>query len=202
MMVTELLEASSSRVKVYIEQEFAFVLYKGELRKYGLKAGQEIKPEVYAEILQEVLPKRAKLRCMNLLQSKDYTREQLKQKLKQGFYPEEVMEEALDYVASFHYIDDLRFAQDYIYYNESRKSRRRIDMDLLKKGVASDTITKAWLLWEDAGNEQDEDAQIAMLLEKKHFDAETADMKELQRMYGFLARRGFDGEKIRKALLK
>ena len=202
MIITELVEASSFRVKVYIEQEFAFVLYKGELRKYGLKAGQEIKPEVYGEILGEVLPKRAKLRCMNLLQSKDYTREQLRQKLKQGFYPEEVVEEALDYVASFHYIDDLRFAQDYIHYNELRKSRRRIDMDLLKKGIASDIIAKAWLLWEDAGNEQDEDAQIANLLEKKHFDIETADTKEVQRMYGFLVRRGFDGEKIRKVLFK
>ncbi|MGN1146918.1 MAG: regulatory protein RecX [Lachnospiraceae bacterium] len=202
MIVTELVESSSSRVKVYIDQEFAFVLYKGELRKYGLKEGQVIRPEAYEELLHEVLPKRAKLRCMNLLKSRDYTREQLRTKLAQGFYPDEVIEEALAYVASFHYIDDLRYAEDFINCSHTHKSRRRIENDLLKKGIPADTIAKAWNRWEDAGNEQDEEEQIARLLEKKHFDAEHADGKELQRMYAFLARRGFSGEKIRRALLK
>ena len=65
-MITELKEVSSSRVKVYADEQPAFVLYKGELRKYGLKEGEELPPQVYEELLGEVLPKRAKLRCMNL----------------------------------------------------------------------------------------------------------------------------------------
>ena len=202
MMITELKEVSSSRVKVYADEQPAFVLYKGELRKYGLKEGEELSPQIYEKLIGEVLLKRAKLRCMNLLKSRDYTVMQLRQKLKQGFYPEEVIEEALSYVASFHYIDDLRYAEDFIHYNCSRKSRRRIENDLLNKGISKETIGEAWVKWEAVGNVQDEDEQIETLLSKKHFDASTADLKELRKMYAFLLRKGFSADKIQKHLQK
>ena len=74
MLVTQVTELSKSRSKVYIDQEFAFVLYKGELRLYGVREQEELSEESYREIMQEVLPKRATLRCMNLLQSRRETR--------------------------------------------------------------------------------------------------------------------------------
>lgn len=202
MIVTRLSEVSASRVKVYIDEQSAFVLYKGELRKYGLREGEPIEKKIYEELVCEVLPKRAKLRCMNLIKSRDYTREQLKLKLKQGGYPEQVIEKALDYAASERYIDDLRYAESFIVCSHERKSRRRIENDLLQKGVSAETIASAWMQWEGEGNVQDEEEQIKALLVKKHFDMETADRKELQKMYAFLARRGFDGDKIRRMLLK
>lgn len=202
MIITELTEMSASRVKVYIDEEFAFVLYKGELRKYGIKAGEPIAEELYNRLLSEVLSKRAKLRCMNLLKSRDYTREQLKGKLRTGGYPDSVAEEALAYVESFHYVDDLRYAQDFINCSSSHKSRRRIENDLQRRGISAEVILKAWESWESLGNEQDEQAQIAVLLEKKHFDRESADRKEVQRMYGFLSRKGFDSDKICRALFR
>lgn len=200
MIVTLLAEYTASKVKVYIDDEFAFVLYKGELRKYGLREQMPISHDAYQEILHEVLPKRAKLRCMNLLKSRDYTRAQLHLKLKQGFYPEEAIEEALDYVASYGYLDDFRYAGDFIRCSHSHKSRRRIENDLLNKGISSDIIERAWAIWESDGNEQDEDEQIQKLLQKRKYDAAEADKKEMQKMYAFLARRGFDADKIRKAL--
>ncbi|MCH5275329.1 MAG: regulatory protein RecX [Lachnospiraceae bacterium] len=202
MMITELKEVSSSRVKVFTDERPAFVLYKGELLKYRLKEGEEIPSQVYEELFGEVLPKRAKLRCMNLLKSRDYTTEQLRKKLKLGFYPEEVIDEALSYVASFHYIDDLRYAEDFIHYNSSRKSRKRIENDLLNKGISKDTVQAAWAKWEAAGNLQDEDAQIEAFLLKKQFDASSADPKELRKMYAFLLRKGFSADKVQKHLQK
>ena len=52
---------------MYIDDEFAFVLYKGELRLYHVAVGEEISQKDYDDILNQVLPKRAKLRAMNLL---------------------------------------------------------------------------------------------------------------------------------------
>ena len=134
MLVTQVTELSKSRSKVYIDQEFAFVLYKGELRLYHIKEGQQLSEEDYRTIMQEVLPKRAKLRAMNLLQGREYTTAQLRTKLQQGFYPAEIIEQAIAYVAGFHYIDDLRYAVDYITYHEDSRSKRRIEQDLQGKG--------------------------------------------------------------------
>lgn len=201
MLVTQVTELSKSRSKVYIDQEFAFVLYKGELRLYHIKESEELRPEDYRTIMQEVLPKRAKLRAMNLLQGREYTTSQLRTKLQQGYYPPEIIEQAIEYVAGFHYIDDFRYAVDYITYHENSRSRRRIEQDLQGKGISSATIEEAWQSWRENGGEQDEQSMIRELLRKKHYDAaEETDWKERQKIYAFLARKGFSQEAIRKAI--
>lgn len=200
MLITQIEELSKSRSKVFIEQEFAFVLYKGELRLYHIREGEEISGADYDEIMNVVLPKRAKLRAMNLLKSREYTTKQLYRKLKEGFYPESVIEQALDYVAGFHYIDDLRYAETYISDHESSRSRKRIEQDLLNKGISKETLEQAFRQWEQKGGVLDEDAMIRQLLEKRHYDPETSDYKEQQRMYGFLMRKGFSSDKVHKAL--
>lgn len=200
MKVTQIVELSKSRSKVYIEQEFAFVLYKGELRLYHIREGEEITEKDYRTIMNEVLPKRAKLRAMNLLKSREYTTSQLRVKLAQGGYPEEVIQQALDYVASFHYTDDLRYAISFITYHESDKSRRRIEQDLSGKGISKETIAEAWLEWEQQGGVLNEQAMIAKLLQKKCYDPENTDYKEQQKLFAFLLRKGFSGEQIKKVL--
>lgn len=200
MRVTQIMELSKSRSKVYIDQEFAFVLYKGEFRLYHIREGEEIAEEDYRQIMEEVLPKRAKLRAMNLLKSREYTTAQLRSKLQQGFYPETVIEQALEYVASFHYTDDLRYALDYITYHENSRSRRRIEQDLQTKGISRETIEKAWAQWQEQGGTQDEQAMIRSLLAKKHYDPEQTDYKEQQKLYAFLMRKGFSADQVRKAM--
>lgn len=200
MKVTQIVELSKSRSKVYIEEEFAFVVYKGELRLYHIRQGEEIAEEDYHTILEEVLPRRAKLRAMNLLKSREYTTHQLRTKLKEGFYPDKVIDAALEYVASYHYTDDLRYAVSFITCHENNRSRRRIEQDLQNKGVDRDTVARAWQEWENQGGEQDEQQMIGQLLEKKHYNPLTADRKEQQRIYAFLLRKGFPGDRIRKAI--
>ena len=200
MTVTRIEELSKSRSRVYIDDQFAFVLYKGELRLYHLREGEEIALQDYETILGEILPKRAKLRAMNLLKSRDYTVSQLRQKLEQGGYPEAVAEEALGYVESFHYTDDLRYAVSFIAGHENSRSRRRIEQDLMRRGICREPLEKAWLEWEEQGGRQDEHAIIRELLRKKKFDPECADEKEKLRIYAFLLRKGFSGELARKAV--
>ncbi|MDE7404733.1 MAG: recombination regulator RecX, partial [Lachnospiraceae bacterium] len=144
MTVTGIKEITKSRMKIEIDGEFAFVLYKGELRVYGIKENQEISEEVYQKILTEVLSKRAKLRAMNLLKSRAYTSFQLKEKLEAGGYPGKIIDEAIDYVSSFGYVNDSQYTIDFIEYNKERKSKNRIYMDLYKKGIPRNILEEAW----------------------------------------------------------
>lgn len=200
MRVTRLEEMSRSRSKVFIDQEFAFVLYKGELRLYHICEGEEMTQADYEEIMAKVLPKRAKLRAMNLLKSREYTTKQLQDKLREGCYPEEIIGQALDYVAGYHYTDDLRYAETYISDHEESRSRRRIDQDLRDKGIDRDTLEKAWQQWEQKGGVQDEETMIRRLLDKRHYDPDAADEKERQKTYAFLMRKGFAPDAVRRAL--
>ena len=143
MTVTRIEELSRSRCKIYLEDSFAFVLYKGELRLFGVREQEELSEESYREIMQEVLPKRATLRCMNLLQSRAYTESKLRSKLKEGGYPQESIDSALAYVKSYHYVDDLQFAKDYIANQAGKKSKRVLERDLIARGVSRDEIEAA-----------------------------------------------------------
>lgn len=200
MKVTGVEELSKSRSKVFIDGELAFVLYRGELRTYGIREGAELEQADYDAIMGEVLPKRAKLRAMNLLTKREYTEQQLRRKLTDGFYPPEVIDEALAYVAGFHYTDDLRYAVTFITDHEATRSRRRIEQDLTRRGIDRRTLEAAWAEWESDGGTQDEAAMIRALLSKKRYDTEHADIAEKRRIYAFLMRKGYSAEAVRRAL--
>ncbi len=201
MLVTQIAETSSkARFRISIDGQFAFVLYSGELRQMHIEEGQELSEESYRHIMTQLLPRRAKLRSMNLLRSRDYTRKQLEDKLRQGGYPQSCVEEAVAYVEAYGYIDDKRYARDFIAYRLQSHSRLRIETDLLQKGVSKEVIREAFAELEDMGAAQDETAMILALTEKRGYHADTATVQEKQKMYGYLCRRGFSPEKIMKAL--
>ena len=200
MTVTSVVELDKKRCKIYLDGEFSFVLYKGELRNYNIMVGQEISDANYQEIIDVILPKRCKLRAMNLLQKKDYTEKQLRDKLSEGLYPGDIIDDAIHYVKAYHYLDDERYARDYITYHMSIRSRNRIIQDLAGKGISKDIfmpIVEELYVEEDADVELD---QIRKLLTKKHYDPEVTDFQEKQKIMAFLMRKGFQMPDIRRAM--
>lgn len=196
MIVTKIEPINTKKCRIYLNDEPAFWLYSGELFKYQIKEETELSQEQQEELYRTVLAKRAKLRCMNLLKVMDKAEEELRRKLRREEYPESVIEEALEYVKSYHYVDDLRYARNYIDWKKESKSRQQIEYELLGKGVSSELIRQAWEETEPV----DVSAQILRWAEKKHFDILTEDSKERQKFYQFLLRKGFLYSDIKKAL--
>ena len=90
-----------------------------------------------------------------------------------------------------------------VYHVTKAKIRKKnIAQKLLQKGISQADFDMAYMQWQQDGNEQNEDAQIQALLSKRHFHKEDADRKELQKTYAFLARKGFESEKIYRALFR
>ncbi len=98
-----------------------------------------------AEPLSEAeLYKRASLKAMSILERIDKSEAELRRKLIQTGYSEDIAERAVEYVKSFHYIDDERFAQNYVRSHASSLSRREITNKLMQKGVSSENIAAAF----------------------------------------------------------
>ncbi len=200
MTVTDLVELDKKRCKVYLDGEFAFVLYKGELRDYGIKQNAEVDDESYRAITEELLPKRATKRAMNLLQKKDYTEKKLRDKLAEGMYSDECIDAAIEYVKSYRYLDDERFARDYIVYHMEMRSKNRIVQDLMGKGISKELTERLMLeIYEDEADVDVEQEQIKKLLIKKHFDKDM-EFKDKQKIIAFLLRRGYSMDSVRRAM--
>lgn len=120
-LISRIEKRSSGRYQILLEGEDSFPLYYKELRQYGIEEGGVLTEQSYQEIMRELLPVRAKKKALHLLERMDRTEQQLYRKLADGGYPDQVAKEAVDYVKSYHYIDDVRYARSYI---ESRKAAK------------------------------------------------------------------------------
>lgn len=197
MQVVQMEELDKKRMRILLEDGCCFPLYKGECRRYGLQEGVELAQEQFEEIRQEILIKRARKRTMHLLEKMDRTESQLRTKLKQGCYPDDVIDDAIDYVKGYHYVDDLRYAQNYVRCHRDNKSRRMIQMQLQEKGVSKEWI---WQALEEEYGQEGEREQILKWVQKKGYSPRQADIREKQRMYRFLMRRGFSPNDILNVL--
>lgn len=199
MIISSVVEFDKKRNKIFIDGEFAFVLYKGELRSFGIKEGEAIPEETYLEITKTLLPKRATKRAMELLTKKDYTEKKLRDKLADGLYSDDIIDAAIDYVKSYNYLDDERYARDYVSYNIEYRSKNRIKQDLMTRGVPKDIIDSVLAEFTDEQCRDAEMEQIGRLLVKKHYDT-SMDYKDKQKIIAFLLRKGYSMDAIRSAM--
>ena len=197
MIITKIEELTKTRYKVYIDGEFAFVLYKGELSRYHLKEETVLEEDTYNSLYKIVL-KRGKLRALHLLNDMGRTEYQLRDKLEKGAYPSRIVEEVITYVKSFGYIDDRNYARNFILAKKYSKSKKQIQAELLQKGVSSEIISEIFL--ECYGDEDVYDA-IEKALLKRRFDPDSEDEKYLQKHLAYLARKGFSYGDIKHVLL-
>lgn len=199
MMITEILPVTKQKYRVVTDEQLAFILYKGELSHYHLQAGRELTEQEFHRIQEEVLIKRAKLRAMHLLTARDYTELQLRNKLEQGEYTQEAVDIAIEYVRSWHYLDDQRYMEQYLTGFSGNKSRRQLEQELQQKGISKEMIAAFRQKQEDIGEPQDETELILGLLNKRCKDPRRVDEKEKRRHYAYLMRKGFDSGDIRRA---
>lgn len=135
---------------------------------------------------------RAKKKAMSLLQHMDRTEWELCSKLEKAGFAEEPVQEAVEYVRSFHYIDDRRYALRFAeIYCESR-SIQRIRQDLQKKHISDEWIAQAL---EEI--EYDDSWALKKAMDKLLSDAgEELSYQEKQKIIAKLYRKGFRVDQI------
>lgn len=185
--IVSVIPKEKGRVQICLDNGVTFDLYKGEAYKLSLFENSTITDEQYQQILIEVLGKRATKYAMHLLERQERTEKQLRDKLNQQRYPQECVEQAISYVKSYHYIDDLRYAEVYIRYHQEKESRQKLITKLLMRGIDREVIEQAL----EEEYLADECSQIKELLRKRQFDPEEADDVTYRKMVQFLMRRGF-----------
>jgi len=112
-------------------------------------------------------------------------------------YPPEAVEAAISYVKSFGYLDDARYAENFVQSRKASKSRREILYQLCQKGVSREIAQQ---VVEGCFDGQGETEAILKIIEKKRVDLRTAKPEQMQKLYGHLARKGFRYEDIRQVI--
>lgn len=195
MQIESVVRLDKRKSKVLTDEGHVFVLYIGELKKYGLQEGGELTPEVYDRILREVLFKRARERCLYLLKARDRTEQELRRKLKEGYYPQEAIENAVAFLKEYRFVDDEKYCREYIRVYGGKRSRRQLEFELRNKGLSPEAV-EGFL----EENPVDEESQIICYLRKKGYEKDVTPVKEKAKLASALVRKGFSFDQIYRVM--
>ena len=195
----------TKKTPVYAAGELLGALYPKELTSYGLEDGGDVSSDTVEKILKETLIPRAKRYAMNLLVKSDKTETELLRKLKSAGYGEEAGNAALEYVRSFHYIDELRTAESYIRTKMDYYSEKEIRYKLEEKGINSENIDMAYDNILEDGEVEDPEVKAALNFVQKKLGnrmvlEDELPYEEKQKLMAAAFRKGFRQENIKNAL--
>ena len=185
----------NNRKLVYLDEGApAFCLYAREISKYDLKEGDVIPDTIYEEIIS-LLSKRARERCLYLLDSMARTERQLRDKLRESCYPEESIEAAIEYCKKKHYIDDADYAERFIASKADKLSKRAIEQKLYEKGIDKETVANAF-----ENNDLDEVRTAKALIAKKYGDISDMEYESRIKMVKSIMSKGFSYTVAKEAI--
>lgn len=175
-----------NRVNVFVNEKFSFSLDEAQIVELGVKVGRTITNEellelkeasehgkLYQRALEWVL-----LRPRSVRETRDYLSR------KSGQF-DDIMERLIERG----YLDDRKFAEWYVENRFVKKgvSRKRLAMELMKKGVAKDIIDDVL----DARNDEEEIKKIIERKRSKYDD---------EKLMMYLCRQGFSYDLVIKVL--
>ena len=182
------------KCKVFTDEDFAFLLYNGDLEKYGVCAGACLEERTEGELL-DLLSRRAHERALNLLKVQDRTEGEMCRRLFQDGYPDSIVQETIGFLQEYHFVDDARYAANYLQVHGKRKSQAELKLYLQRKGISREIIREQL-----EETEHDSGEAIRVLLEKKHYKAGETAPEEEKKIIAYLMRRGFSWEDIRREM--
>lgn len=188
----------TDRVSVYIDGEFAFGMDSADALYYKLKPGEEIDADKYAKIMDELILTKAKDYAMKYLGYRARTEKEMREYLWQKEFGESVIDEVVQLLYKYKYLDDYAFAKSFI--SDSFKFKKwgdlKIKYELGLKGVSSKAIAQAM-------EENDADKTeiiISLIMKRVGDDFDSLDEKEKYKTYSYLKGRGFLYDDIETAV--
>jgi len=193
MKVEEIVDLGGGRHKIVLDNGTVFPLYKKELEQLQLAKGGQLSQEELCEIKETILLKRGKKRGIYLLEKQSRSERNLIEKLQEGFYPEDVIVQIIDYAKSFGYLNDENFAGHIVESKKFQKSYREIIAILKSKGIEQETIDE---VMEKYYQQDEEKEAIKYLMNKKRINLDSITEKDKNKFFNYLARKGFSYDSI------
>lgn len=142
--------------------------------------------------------RKAAEKALKLLLVQDRTRQDLSNRLMRAGYSVEAVQYALSYAESFGYVDDLRYARNYLFFHKGERSRKELEYKLKGRGITAEVLKEAFMDYEA----EEEEKALQNCLRKRLRGKQVADLdyQEKQKTVAYLARKGFAPSAVRRIL--
>ena len=218
MIVLSLKNLSSNRVRVVFDDNTEATLPIDLVVRYDLHSGTAVLPEHFSTICAEAELLKARDRALSIVSYRSHSEKELRDKLRQKGFSESASEYAVKWLTERNYLDDSRYAEELMFsYLRKGYGKRRIHAELIRRGVARDTIQHTLsFLKSPAGdvqatdglgvrNNETADSESRLMhhgidryLEKHLSDPD--DRENLRKIKAALLRKGFSFDEITSAV--
>jgi len=194
MIVTDIRRIDDKRYCLYIDYEPFASVYSSDIRRLQLRVGEEVDEVSIKEFRKEYLFRRALNKAVNSIKFSDKCEYDIRKKLKDLYYDEEIIEHSVEKLKTYGYIDDYRYACGYVRKNMRKKGRRIIEYELDGKHIGRDIVERAL----NDTYEQDEAETILAIIRKKYSYTDLTDGRN--KVMAYLYSKGFDHRKINESI--
>lgn len=197
MIITEIKKIGrGDRYYLILDELRKYTIEADILAKHKLKTNDEIDEESLNKILLENGEFSAFDRALSYLEKNIKTEKGIRKYLKQKGFLEESIDNAVQKLKEYGYIDDGVYAENYIRTYARKKGRKLLAFELATKGVDKQIIDEKL---EELLDQEDEQKSCNEIL-TKYLKGKNIDQKTRQKAYAHLVSKGFSSNIISNAL--
>lgn len=189
----EIQKYHKDRVSIFLDDVYAFSLFLETAMKHCLKKGIEIDENQKVQLLHESDSRIALDQAVKYLKDTMKTKQQMIEYVKKHGYDDNIIDYVVQKLEEYHYLDDEMYTQKYIKTYLGKVGKRKIEYDLMKKGIDKHLIEK-YLSLEEVSTDQ-----VVHLIEKK-IGNNDLDQKMKEKIFRYLIGKGFSYEEIKKGM--
>lgn len=191
-------QRDDARMNIHINGAFAFGLHADIVLEHSLRVGSALSEAIINSLLQADEVKKATMAALNLIAFRPRASGELQRKLREKGYSPDAAEKAVARMLELGYLNDAAFAERWVENRQEHRPRsaRMLQRELREKGVDADTVAEVL-----EGVNIDEVADALTLAQKKAATMSALDLATRhRRISGFLGRRGYGYDVIRRVL--
>lgn len=186
-----------SRYNIFVDGEYAFALPMQDILYFKLTEGREVTEKTIVFIRKNLIYIQAQDTALRFLGYKMRTVQEIRQKLLEKEFAEDVIAQVLAFLEKYGYVDDRDYCRRYIRerLRLKPKSSYVLGLELLQRGIPSHIIEEVL-----AETEIDEAGDALRWLEKKSRGQwPPENEKKKKQLFDFLLRKGYSYDIIREA---
>lgn len=192
---------NGDRFSLFHKKTFLIGVSSQTLLDYSIQKGTQLTRDLFHRLSDSEEYQAVKDRCYRLLSGRDHGAEELKRKLIRKGFSESMSSQVVAEFREKDLLNDKSYAQKFAQdkYHLKQWGPRKIQSALFKKGVPNQIITE--VIQELKSNINPVDTCIELALKRgRHFLREPDSFKRKQKIFRYLAGKGYSSDKIKKAL--
>ncbi|MEO6940927.1 MAG: RecX family transcriptional regulator [Candidatus Kapaibacterium sp.] len=186
------------RASLFVEEVFAFGVNEQTIEEFRLRKGDYIDEELHDKIIDFDYWISAKRIAMSYVNRRARSEKEIRVRLVKEEIPDSIIERVMEFLRDYNLVDDAAWAKAYLHDRLMRKkiSAKQLGYELTQKGIGKEVIEQT--LATLTVDESDEDRALAAAMKRWPRLEREEPRKRKQKLYAFLASRGFSSNLIAK----